>query len=108
MSYKGISLICQMLDELLSETYTLKMRLIELGIVLSPPGCVHNNKLKQLQYDFQEIAVHCGYKKDAPLFEHAAFIYQFIIPMYFQINNLKDLKICSSNVHSYMSHYFSK
>ena len=95
-----------MLDQLLDDTRILKTRFIKLGIALSPPACVHNYKLTQLKFDFREMARSLGHQRTATLYEHAEKTFQTCIPIYFTIQNLKDLKTVSEYVRNYMSHYF--
>lgn len=97
-----------MLNKLHEQTCALKMRLVALGLALSPPACVHQNKLKQIHNDFNEMAHHMGYTGPQKLILTAHFVYMRILGEHFIIENLTDLSRTSDKVHRYMSHYFDK
>ena len=97
-----------MLDTLQRQCEKLKMRIIVLGTPLSPPGCVHTHKLKQMHFDYSEMADSLGYPAslEKNLFKCAAYIYLKLLGLHFQIKNLCDLYKASTYVDNYMNHYF--
>lgn len=95
-----------MLGTLQRHSERLKMRIIALGNPLSPPGCVHTHKLKQINFDYVEMAQVLGYRGDKTLFKCAAYIYFRLLGLHFRIHNLCDFYKASSYVDDYMNHYF--
>jgi len=95
-----------MLTTLQRQTALLKMRMIALHIVLTPPGCVHTHRLKQIHHDYTEIARKMGYKGKLNLFTCASYIYFKILGTHFVIRNLCDLFKASTYVENYMNRYF--
>ena len=97
-----------MLGTLQRQCEKLKMRIIALGTPLSPPGCVHTHKLRQILFDYSEIATSLGYStsQEKNLFKCAIYIYFKLLGLHFQIKNLCDLYKASTYVDKYMNHYF--
>jgi hypothetical protein len=97
-----------MLGTLQRHCEKLKMRIIALGTPVSPPGCVHTHKLRQILFDYSEIATILGYhaSQEKNLFKYAMYIYFKLLGLHFQIKNLCDLYKASSYVDKYMNHYF--
>ena len=97
-----------MLTTLQRQTTLLKMRIIALHIALTPPGCVHTHRLKQIHHDYTEIATNMGYPSslEKNLFTRASYIYFKLIGTHFVIRNLCDLFKASTYVENYMNHYF--
>lgn len=97
-----------MLDKLHAETCTLKMRLVALGMALSPPACIHQNKLKQMHADFIEMAQCLNYEGPQKLLHTSKYVYGQVTGKHFHIQNIEQLSSASASVHTYMSHYFDK
>ena len=95
-----------MLTTLQCQTANLKMRIIELGWALSPPGCVHAHRLKQMNHDYSEMADAMGYRGEKHLFKYAMYIYLHLMGTHFIIRNLCDFFKASTHVEKYMNHYF--
>lgn len=95
-----------MLDKLHAETCTLKMRLVALGLPLSPPACIHQHKLKQMQSDFYEMACQLGYSGSDKLLFTAQYVFMQVTARHIVLNNIQDLSDGSQIVTQYMDHYF--
>lgn len=99
-----------MLGTLQRQCEKLKMRIIALGTPLSPPGCIHTHKLRQILFDYSEMASSLGYPAsiEKNLFSCAVYIYFKLLGLHFQIKNLCDFYKASTYVDKYMNHYFQK
>ncbi len=96
----------RMLSTLQRQCERLKMRIIVLGTPLSPPGCVHTHKLRQILFDYSEMAVALGYPLEQNLFKCATYIYLKLLGLHFRIQHLRDFYLASTFVDKYMKHYF--
>jgi len=96
-----------MLGTLQRQCEKLKMRIIVLGTPLSPPGCLHTHKLRQILFDYSEMATALGYRANKKnLFGCAVYIYFKLLGLHFQIRNLCEFYKASTYVDKYMNHYF--
>lgn len=96
-----------MLGTLQRQCEKLKMRIIVLGTPLSPPGCVHTHKLRQILFDYSEMATALGYRGNKKkIFGCAVYIYFKLLGLHFQIRNLCEFYKASTYVDKYMNNYF--
>lgn len=94
-----------MLGTLQLQMNHLKMRLIKLGFALTPPASIHNQRLKQLQSDFKEIAERLGGVSNLTIYQHSQYVFLQCTGKWFLIRNLEDLLLASKETNLYFEHY---
>jgi hypothetical protein len=94
-----------MLDRIVLLTRRMKELLITLGCELPPAATVFNNKMKQLNLDFKQMARLLTGEYGPTLFENASRVFTFIMTEQYNIRTLKQLLCASERVHSYIATY---
>lgn len=94
-----------MLDRLILLTGKIQQHLIQLGFDLPPVVDIHNNKLKQINMSFMQMAEVVASRKSPLLFTNAAYLFTAIMTEHTYITNLHDLLTLTERIHSYVSSY---
>lgn len=94
-----------MIDRILCLTTGLKNHLIELGFALPPSMSMKNNKILQVNLDFQHMSEVLTNKKYANLFQNAEVVFTALTSDHFHIQNLQDLLNNSEIICSYVMAY---
>ena len=94
-----------MIDRILFLTARLKDHLIQLGVALPPAVSLHNNKILQLNTDFQHMSQVLANKKHDHLFQNAAVVFTALTSDYVHIQNLEDLLRTTEAICQYVVSY---
>lgn len=94
-----------MIDRLVFLTKHIKEMLIAMGCELPPATTIFNNKMKQLNLDFRQMAqVLTGQYFDT-LYENASHLFTFIMTEQYNTHTLKQLLHDSELVYAYIATY---
>lgn len=87
------------------QTSQLKMLLIELGFVLTPPVQLQKNKIKQINQEFQDIARILYGTCDRHLFDNVRHVSGSITAQYSEVRSLQDVLVQTERMNSYIRQY---
>ena len=94
-----------MIDRLVFLTRRIKEMLIQLGCELPPAAVMFNNKMKQMDLDFRQMAQVLTGKYFKNLFENATHVFTYIMTEQYNIRTLKQLLVVSERVYTYIASY---
>ena len=94
-----------MIDRLLFLTTHIKEMLITMGCELPPATAMFNNKMKQLNLDFCQMAQVLTGEHFPTLYDNASHLFTFIMTEQYNTRNLHQLLQDSERVHAYITHY---
>jgi HEPN domain-containing protein len=94
-----------MIDRLVFLTKHIKKMLIAMGCELPPVADMFNNKMKQIDLDFRQMAHILTGKYFQTLYENASHVFTFIMTEQYNIRTLKQLLDSSERVYTYIANY---
>lgn len=94
-----------MLDHLVKTTSELKRVLIFLGYALPPVVFLHNNKLRQIKEDYEQMSIIFTGTKHKSLFLDAEHVIEHITTRHTRISNLHELLRNNTLTLSYLKGY---
>jgi len=94
-----------MIDRLLFLTKRIKEMLIAMGCELPPVTVMFNNKMKQLNLDFRQMAQVLTGQYFGTLYDNASHLFTFIMTEQYNARTLKQLLHDSERVHTYIANY---
>ena len=94
-----------MLDEIEKSTFRFKKMLIQLGIELPPVTMVFNNKIKQINLDYKQMAMVLTGKYHGSLYKNASDVFLACTATYYTVENLFHLKKALEQSIVYISQY---
>jgi hypothetical protein len=97
--------IYTMLDTLCNQTATIKIKLIQNGIEMTPPTILHINKFKQLDEEYKQMTSALQLPIERSIFKNAQQIFMACSGKYYRIHNLLDLFKASTSTLQYIQTY---
>lgn len=94
-----------MLTRLTCLSSKLKEALIKLGYALPPVVNIYNSKIKQLDFDFKQMASVVAEKRTDYLYTNAETLFRAITAEHFHIKNLTDLLASTEKTLGYILSY---
>ena len=94
-----------MIDAIEQQTSQLKMLLIGLGFALAPPVQLHQNKIKQINQEFQDISRILVGTYTNNLFDNVRHVAGTITAEYCAVLSLRDVLVQTQKMNRYILHY---
>ena len=94
-----------MIDRLVFLTRRIKEMLIGIGCELPPAATMSNNKIKQIDLDFKQLARVLTGNYTHTLYANASLVFTYIMTEQYKIDTLNDLLCVSERVFAYIYNY---